>query len=224
MNFILRKILTAFPASLITLTAACTTLPSITPDEILRVDDIVNQIQCETQIAFETVKQRNPNAWDIVRNWVAGFSLRLVAEENVVVNPTIGINALPLIFGNVGAATSISGTNTNRRTVNITFGFVLTQIKDIQCRGRTRDNLPLTSNLGIPEWILRSLEPFEDKRNIAQPTLIGSTLDFIVDTSGRVIPGVALIGASNGSTAYGGIFSGGRKDTHTLEISIKPVT
>lgn len=211
-------------AILVFINTSCTTLPSLTPDEVLHIDDIVNQIQCETQIAFETVRQTNPYSWTIVKSWVAGFSLRLVAEENVVVNPTIGINALPLVFGNIGAATSISGTNTNRRTVNINFGLIVNQIDEIQCRGKTRENLPLTSNLGIPEWIIRSLEPFNDRKNIAQPTLIGSTLDFIIDTSGKVTPGVNLIGLSNSSTAYGGIFSGGRKDTHTLEISIKPVT
>jgi hypothetical protein len=205
--------------------SACTRLPALPSRENVEVGHIVNRIKCEVQDAASYIQAYQPSNWKRLESWVAGFTLKLVVEDQIGFSPSIVVANLPLnilsphLFS-VTPAFSVAGTS--RRTVSVTFGFAMNRIDDFVCTELLVAGRPLTSNLGLYEWLERSLAPFNDD-GIAVPSHVGSVLDFIIDGSGRVTPGLALVRANPGSISGSALLSGSRKDTHTLEVGFKPI-
>lgn len=209
--------------------ASCTRLPELPPRDRLSISDIVDSVECEFQDAFYGLRDRYP----FLDKWGVGIGFTLIAEEFSEFSPTLSLSP-PIVSGlnqvtgaklfdtfSIAINGDVSGRS--RRTINFKLAFNFIDLKRYSCTRKYYGSNPLTSNLGISETMERTLSAVTGDDVTGDPLSIGTTIQFIVTSSGRITPTASFLRAKGpGSIDPSGFFTATRTDDHLLDLTMYP--
>lgn len=209
--------------------ASCTRLPELPPRERLSISDVVDTVECEFRDAFQSLRGQ----YRFLENWAVGVGFTLIAEDFSEFSPTISIS--PPIVSGINQITgaklydtfslAINGdlSGRARRTVNFKLAFNFIDLDRYTCVRRFYGSSPLTSDLGIKESMERVLSAVTGEDVTGDPLSIGTTIQFIVSSSGRITPSASFSRARGpGSFDPSGFFTATRLDDHLLDLTMYP--
>ncbi|MEZ2407321.1 hypothetical protein AB6806_10935 [Bosea sp. RCC_152_1] len=196
---------------------ACATVPELPSEDKISAARVVDRVQCELH---DVVKNR-ASKYPWLKKWVAGFTLTLRVDETASITPSVaslvGLAGGPGgdLFG-AGASGSFSGTT--KRLAQMTFRVALKDAADYRCPRSPTSGLE--GQLGIGEWLDRSLGSMDDHDLSKKPKTIGYTIEFAVVKGGKASADITLLPVkSPGSFGFGLAVAGQRSDTHTLDVA-----
>jgi hypothetical protein len=206
-----------------TLLVSCTSLASLPSSSTLPVGTVVDKVECDLHTA---VKAEILNGHSYLDDWAAAFTLTLKVEEQgglaivPVTAVTFPFSSVSHMFNlNFGAGT----TETSRRTATLNFSFKLHDaLHDARlyvCPPQFLGDHPLVAgDLGISEWLHRSLTAIDGNDLFKEPTSIGHTTEFEIIANGALGPSVVL----SRFTGTGSL-TAQRTDTDTLDLALAAI-
>ncbi len=204
--------------------SACGTLPNLPPEDNLPVSLIVDAVQCELHEALVDLQPQ----YKFLSDWLIGANFTFVGTESATVSPDLGLvipifRAMRLAGGTFNIGAHLDFTGTAKRTVNFKLGFSFAQIAALECPNGKAVSRGLASNLGIHEWLKRTLSAIDGDDHVGEPLAVGTTIQYTAIDAGKITPTLTLQRLTDvRKTTPSALISAGRTDDQTLDIALTP--
>jgi hypothetical protein len=197
--------------------------------QIVMVQSIVHNINCELRDAFADLYDKNPNG-TFMDNWGVQILLDLDITEKSTVAPTATWSPPPGSFLTFTLAGGITGSSQAERIDKLHSYFTVKQLlKAHRCDDKARPGgfMLMESDLKLEEWLFDATAvQLTRQANFNEGGLPSDVLyhevQFQVDTSADATPGFKLtrVNVNNSGT----FFTTSRDRTHDLQITLGPTS
>ncbi len=200
------------------LTAGCGTAPELPSETELKVAEVVERVKCE----LHDIVARYPQHHSWLLKWAAGFTLTLKVKSRGGGEASTNF-IWPISLGTSTVALNGGVTADAIRIAIFKLSITLADAKIYRCpliepEGVSRSNL--TGDLGLAEWMGRTIEAVEASHSEKDFNGVGHTLEFFLQTTGGVSPSWALV--RNITHKYNPLVKVNlqRENTNTLDIAL----
>lgn len=191
--------------------SGCTSVPDLPEQRNVRVDDVVNRINCELYEGASRAKFLSEEF-----GWAAGTDLKLQVVALASANLSLNFGT-PLNPGSLVVAMGGGYSGSADRTAGLKFATNMDEPAQIRCNDLPGQSaVQVAGNLGIIDWI----EMLQATRNssLIKMTEFSYELKFTIVKSGNLGPTFTAVPLGSSTIGGGLAVAGTRTNVHTLKI------